>query len=153
LPYEIAVVIEEYKDILKGPEEERELKRPRKMLIDSQTAYLGKDVRKTADELEAQKKAAAESDDTEEKSEVISHISAAILVNRPSQRAIVVGSKGSMIKEIGTRARKKIEELTGHRVFLNLHVKVSPKWFKNNFVLEEIGLPRAHESARVWHKK
>ena len=58
-----------------------------------------------------------------------------------------------MIKEIGTRARKKIEEMTDAKVHLNLHVKVSPRWFKNNFVLEEIGLPRAKDSARVWRKK
>lgn len=82
-----------------------------------------------------------------------SHISASIHVNRPSQRAIVIGSKGSMIKEIGTRARKRIEELIGGDVHLNLHVKVSPKWFKNNFILEEIGLPRAYNSKRVWRKK
>ena len=84
---------------------------------------------------------------------LMSHISATILVNRPSQRAIVVGSKGSMIKEIGTCARKKIELMTGHPVHLNLHVKVSPKWFKNNFVLEELGLPRAKNSNRVWRKR
>jgi GTP-binding protein Era len=84
---------------------------------------------------------------------VDSHISASILVNRPSQRAIVIGSSGSMIKEIGIRSRKKIEAMTGGPVHLNLHVKVSPKWFKNNFVLEEIGLPRAHNSNRVWRKK
>ena len=82
-----------------------------------------------------------------------SHISASILVNRPSQRAIVIGTKGSMIKEIGIRSRKKIEVMTGGPVHLNLHVKVSPKWFSNNFVLEEIGLPRAKDSNRVWRKK
>jgi len=82
-----------------------------------------------------------------------SHISASILVNRPSQRAIVIGSKGTMIKEIGIRSRKKIEAMTGGPVHLNLHVKVSPKWFKNNFVLEELGLPRAVNSARVWRNK
>lgn len=80
-------------------------------------------------------------------------ISASILVNRPSQRAIVVGSKGSVIKQIGTNARKKIEAMVDARVHLNLHVKVSPKWFKNNFVLDEIGLPRTHKSNRVWRKK
>ena len=85
--------------------------------------------------------------------EIESHISASILVNRPSQRAIVIGSSGSMIKEIGIRSRKKIEVMTGGPVHLNLHVKVSPKWFSNNFVLEEIGLPRAKDSNRVWRKK
>ena len=81
------------------------------------------------------------------------HISASILVNRPSQRAIVVGSKGSVIKEIGMAARKKIEAMTGGKVHLNLHVKVSPKWMNNNFVLDEIGLPRTQKSARVWRAK
>jgi GTP-binding protein Era len=80
-------------------------------------------------------------------------ISASILVNRQSQRAIVVGSKGSVIKEIGTNARKKIEAMVGGKVHLNLHVKVSPKWFRNNFVLDEIGLPRTQKSNRVWRKK
>ena len=81
------------------------------------------------------------------------HISASILVNRPSQRAIVVGRGGSIIKEIGINARKKIEAMTGGKIHLNLHVKVSPKWFANNYVLDEIGLPRTQNSARVWRKK
>ncbi|MCT4641286.1 MAG: GTPase Era [Bacteriovoracaceae bacterium] len=80
-------------------------------------------------------------------------ISASILVNRPSQRGIVVGKKGAIIKQIGTEARKKIEAMVGSRVHLNLHVKVSPKWFKNNFVLEEIGLPRVQKSKRVWRSR
>ena len=80
-------------------------------------------------------------------------ISATILVNRPSQRAIVVGRQGSVIKEIGTNARMKIESMVGGKVHLNLHVKVSPKWFRNNFVLDEIGLPRTQKSNRVWRKK
>lgn len=80
-------------------------------------------------------------------------ISASILVNRQSQRAIVIGSKGSVIKDIGTKSRAKIEALMGGTVHLNLHVKVSPKWFKNNFVLDEIGLPRTRKSNRVWRKK
>lgn len=86
-------------------------------------------------------------------SKVDAQISATILVNRPSQRAIVVGSKGSVIKEIGTGARKKIETMVGGKVHLNLHVKVSPKWFRNNFVLDEIGLPRTQHSNRVWRKR
>lgn len=80
-------------------------------------------------------------------------ISATIIVNRPSQRAIVVGSKGSVIKQIGTNARKKIEAMIDGRVHLNLHVKVLPKWFRNNFVLDEIGLPRTQNSHRVWRAK
>jgi GTP-binding protein Era len=91
--------------------------------------------------------------DKENPSKRLSHISASILVNRPSQRAIVIGSKGSMIKDIGINSRKKIEAMMGDQVHLNLHVKVAPKWFKNNHVLEEIGLPRAADSSRVWKKR
>ena len=80
-------------------------------------------------------------------------ISATIHVNRPSQRAIVVGAKGSMIKEIGIRARKSIENLLEAQVGLKLHVKVSQRWYKNNFILEELGLPRAENSSRVWRSK
>lgn len=107
LPYEIAVIIDEYKDMKK------------------------------------------KDDDAPPEA----HISASILVNRPSQRAIVVGRGGSVIKEIGVNARKKIEAMTGGKVHLNLHVKVSPKWMSNNYVLDEIGLPRTQKSARVWRKK
>lgn len=82
-----------------------------------------------------------------------SHISASILVNRPSQRAIVIGAGGQVIKEIGTKARQKIEAMVGGQVHLNLHVKVSEKWFNNNYVLDEIGLPRVQNSTRVWRKK
>ena len=81
------------------------------------------------------------------------HISASIIVHRPSQRGIVVGSGGTIIKEIGVRSRPKIEAMLGGKTFLNLHVKVAPGWFKNNFYLEELGLPRAADSARVWHNK
>ena len=81
------------------------------------------------------------------------HISASIIVHRPSQRGIVVGSGGKIIKEIGVRSRPKIEAMLGGKTHLNLHVKVAPGWFKNNFILEELGLPRAVDSARVWHDK
>ena len=92
-------------------------------------------------------------DKKDKKKRLSSHISASILVNRPSQRAIVVGQSGSMIKEIGCRSRRKIEVMMGGQVHLNLHVKVSPKWFKNNMILEELGLPRALNSTRVWRKR
>ena len=84
---------------------------------------------------------------------VASKISASIIVNRPSQRAIVIGSGGQMIKEIGVRSRERIEQMMGNQVHLNLHVKVAPKWFKNNMILEQLGLPRAEASARVWRQK
>ncbi len=84
---------------------------------------------------------------------ICAKISATIHVNRQSQRAIVVGSKGSIIKKIGQQARKKVESMMGGQVLLNLHVKVSPRWFKNNYILEEIGLPRVQGSHRVWRAR
>ena len=75
---------------------------------------------------------------SEKPSKIAAKIIATIHVNRASQRAIVVGKKGSVIKEIGTRARKKVEDLMGGQVSLNLHAKVSERWFKNNFILEEL---------------
>ncbi len=91
--------------------------------------------------------------DEDNPNKVLGNIAATILVNRPSQRAIVVGSGGAMIREIGSQARKKIEAMMGGKVFLKLHVKVAPKWFRNNFILEEIGLPRVKDSKRVWRKR
>lgn len=80
-------------------------------------------------------------------------VAATLLVNRPSQRAIVVGSKGANIKTIGTEARRRIEDLLEMRVHLKLHVKVVPGWFNKNNILESLGLPRTIESKRVWRRE
>jgi len=53
---------------------------------------------------------------------------ASILVERDGQKAIVIGSKGTMLKEIGTRAREEMENLFGARIYLDLHVKVETAW-------------------------
>ena len=90
---------------------------------------------------------------TEDGKKYAALISATIHVNRPSQRAIVVGAKGTQIKKIGQEARAKIEAMIGSKAFLNLHVKVSPRWFKKNHLLEELGLPRTQESHRVWRAR
>ncbi|MEP7225633.1 MAG: KH domain-containing protein, partial [Actinomycetota bacterium] len=63
-----------------------------------------------------------------------------VLVETESQKQILVGKKGAMIREIGTRARPEIEALLGHRVFLELVVKVRPKWRRDNATLERLGL-------------
>jgi GTP-binding protein Era len=89
----------------------------------------------------------------EDPEKICAKIGASILVNRTSQRAIVVGSGGKVIKQIGMRARKKIEALIGGKVMLNLHVKVSSRWFNNNRVLEELGLERSPQSTRVWRQQ
>jgi GTP-binding protein Era len=65
-----------------------------------------------------------------------------ILVERPSQKPIVVGKGGSMIREIGTTARRELEAFFATRVFLDLHVKVKSEWRDNERLLDELGLQR-----------
>jgi GTP-binding protein Era len=65
-----------------------------------------------------------------------------IVVDRNSQKGIVVGRAGSMIKRIGTGAREALEAHFGHKVFLDLHVKVRPAWRDDERALDEMGLPR-----------
>jgi GTP-binding protein Era len=67
-------------------------------------------------------------------------IGARILVERKSQRGIVIGKGGSMLKAIGTDARKDIQKLLGCKVHLRLHVTVNKDWTKNPRVLRELGL-------------
>jgi GTP-binding protein Era len=65
-----------------------------------------------------------------------------ILVDRESQKPIVVGRGGEMIKRIGTSARKELEEFFGTRVFLDLRVKVRAEWREDDRVLDEMRVPR-----------
>jgi GTPase len=67
-------------------------------------------------------------------------ISASIIVERPSQKGILIGERGARIKEIGSAARVALEECFGCRIFLELHVKVVPGWSKNPRVLGELGI-------------
>jgi GTPase len=67
-------------------------------------------------------------------------VRAAIYVETESQKQILVGKGGAMVREIGTRARPEIEHLLGHPVFLELHVKVRPKWRRDERMLERLGL-------------
>jgi len=67
-------------------------------------------------------------------------VRASILVETESQKQIVVGKGGSIVKEIGTRARPEIEALLGHPVFLELKVKVRPRWRRDAATLERLGL-------------
>ncbi len=66
-------------------------------------------------------------------------IVADIIVNRETQKAIILGEKGSMIKKIGTEARKEIEAFLQQKIFLELFVKVKPKWRENEMQLKEYG--------------
>jgi len=67
-------------------------------------------------------------------------VRASILVETDSQKQILVGKAGAMVKEIGTRARPEIEALLGHPVFLELKVKVRPRWRRDAATLERLGL-------------
>lgn len=66
-------------------------------------------------------------------------IGANLLVERDSQKRIVVGKGGSMIKKIGIRARRSIEDWVGRQVHLELFVKVDPNWLKNDRRIAELG--------------
>jgi GTP-binding protein Era len=67
-------------------------------------------------------------------------VRALIYVETESQKGIVVGKKGAMVREIGTRARPEVEAFVGGRVFLELQVKVRPKWRRDARMLERLGL-------------
>lgn len=72
----------------------------------------------------------------------ITNIYCTILVDRESQKPIVVGRAGSMIKQIGTIARKELEQYLETRVFLDLHVKVRSEWRDDERLLDEMGMRR-----------
>ncbi len=67
-------------------------------------------------------------------------VRAFILVETESQKQIVVGKGGAIVKEIGTRARPEIEAVLGHPVFLELVVKVRPRWRRDEAALDRIGV-------------
>ncbi len=69
----------------------------------------------------------------------LTKIGAEIIVQRETQKGIILGEGGSMIKKLGSAARKDIEEFIGRKVFLELFVKVRPKWRDNEMQLKEYG--------------
>jgi GTPase len=69
----------------------------------------------------------------------LTKIGADIIVQRETQKGIILGEGGSMIKKLGSSARKDIEEFIGRKVFLELFVKVRPKWRDNEMQLKEYG--------------
>ena len=71
--------------------------------------------------------------------ENIIKIQADIIVHRETQKAIIIGERGTMIREIGIQARQEIEAFVGQKVFLELFVKVRPKWRDNDNQLKEYG--------------
>ena len=86
-------------------------------------------------------------DQFKERSEDLTYISANVFVERDTQKAIILGRGGEMIKRIGRDARREIEDLLGTRVYLELWVKVRKKWRKDDKELRRLGYalpPRKH---------
>jgi len=75
----------------------------------------------------------------DEKNPRLINIHASIIVERSSQKGIIIGKGGSMIKQIGTLARKDILHLLGNKVFLDLHVKVVKDWRNKDYHLRNFG--------------
>ncbi|MEO1942626.1 MAG: GTPase Era [Campylobacterales bacterium] len=69
----------------------------------------------------------------------LDRVFATIIAERPSQKGIIIGQKGRKIKEIGTYARQLLEQFSGKKIYLELYVKVIPKWTKNRKRLLELG--------------
>ena len=67
------------------------------------------------------------------------HVYANIIVERKSQKGIIIGKGGHLLKEIGTRARRDIQQLLGNKVYLELWVKVEKDWRKRKSNLQEYG--------------
>lgn len=67
------------------------------------------------------------------------YISATILVDRDSQKGIMIGKSGVQLKRIGQKSRAKIEEFLGRAVFLDLHVRVKRDWMKKDAMLRDLG--------------
>jgi GTP-binding protein Era len=77
-------------------------------------------------------------EDVKERNNDVLYIRANIIVERDSQKGIVIGKDGKMIKQIGTMAREEIEFFTGRKIFLDLHVKVRKNWRNDDFSLLNI---------------
>ena len=74
-----------------------------------------------------------------EEFDTLDKVYATIIVERSSQKGMIIGKKGRKIKEIGTYARKLLEQFSGKKIYLELYVKVIPKWSKNKQILSELG--------------
>lgn len=74
-----------------------------------------------------------------EEKNTLTKITADVIVNRESQKGIILGEKGTMIRRLGTQSRESLEAFLGRKVFLELFVKVRPKWRENDLYLREYG--------------
>jgi GTP-binding protein Era len=103
--------------------------------VDAQIAEL---IREKALELTREEVPHAITVETEEIEDGV--VRANVLVETESQKQIVVGKGGAVVKEIGVRARPEIELLLGRKIFLELHVKVRPRWRRDETLLERLGI-------------
>jgi GTPase len=85
----------------------------------------------------------------EEERERILRVYCTIFVENNSQKPIVIGRAGDMIKRIGTEARLDLEKFFGVKVFLDLRVKVNPDWRNDDRTLDEIGVPKSSRRERM----
>jgi len=69
----------------------------------------------------------------------LTDVHASIVVERDSQKAIIIGRKGTRLRDVGAKARGEIEGLLGTRVFLGLHVKVAKEWQRDPKQLGRLG--------------
>ena len=74
-----------------------------------------------------------------EEREDMDYINAEVIVNRKSQKGMIIGKGGKAIKKLGTESRKSIEEFVDRKVFLDLHVKVREKWRENENMVRNLG--------------
>ena len=91
---------------------------------------------------------AVEVDDFVERSPTLTYIAAVIYVERETQKAIVLGKGGAMIKRIGQSARPEIEEMVGAKVYLELWVKVWERWRRRENMLRQLGYAVAQKGNR-----
>jgi GTP-binding protein Era len=103
-------------------------------------ARIAEIVREKALELTREEVPHALSIEVEEVDADAGRVSAQVWVETDSQKGIVVGKGGVMIKTIGTRARPEIESLVGRPVYLELRVKVRPRWRRDEAALERLGI-------------
>jgi len=97
-------------------------------------------LRHTSDELPFTTAVAVERYEEDEGANII-RIFATIVVERESQKPIVIGKRGDMIKRIGTEARMELESILGTRIFIDLHVAVHDRWREDERFLGELDRP------------
>lgn len=78
-------------------------------------------------------------DEFTERGEVGAYIAATVFVERESQKGILIGRNGEMLKQIGTAARAQIEDMSGRKVYLELRVKVAKEWRKDEKAMKRFG--------------